>query len=95
MTEDIKNFFSFLCSLPKRMVVLLILAYQATLSPDHGWLKEKYPHGYCRFYPSCSEYSRISINKFGLAKGLFLSVARLLRCHPWAEPRVDSVPERF
>src|SRR3989344_7954859 len=69
----------------------LIIFYQKTLSPDHGWFKFKYPYGYCRHYPSCSEYARQAVERHGL-KGLWLSIKRLLRCHPWREPSIDLVP---
>lgn len=77
---------------PKKVTTALIGLYQKTLSPDHGWLKAKHPYGYCRFYPTCSEYARTAVGKHGVLKGAALSVKRLLRCHPWAEPKIDHVP---
>lgn len=68
----------------------LIRLYQKTLSPDHGWFKAAHPHGFCRFYPSCSEYAYQAIEKHGYLKGLWLAGKRLLRCHPWSVPRVDK-----
>lgn len=47
----------------------------------------------CRFYPSCSEYSRQAIEKHGLAAGLRLGVVRLCKCHPFHDGGVDEVPE--
>ena len=79
-------------SLPSRLLSGLVWLYQLVLSPDHSWLAARYPYGYCRHYPSCSEYSRQSLLKHGLIKGLFLSSRRVLKCHPWAEPSVDPVP---
>lgn len=70
----------------------LIWVYQRTLSPDYGLFKSLYPHGYCKFYPSCSEYSRQSFVKYGLFKGFILSSNRVVKCHPWASPKVDLVP---
>lgn len=78
--------------IPKRLAILLINVYQATISPDHGMLKAKFPHGFCRFYPSCSEYGKQSIERFGLIKGFLLTINRVIHCHPWAEPKVDPVP---
>jgi putative membrane protein insertion efficiency factor len=83
---------NFIVSLPAKITVKLISIYQFSLSPDHSWLKGRFPHGYCLFYPSCSEYSKQSIIKFGFLRGLLLSVKRLLRCHPWAQPQVDPIP---
>jgi len=47
----------------------------------------------CRFYPSCSEYMRESIERFGAGRGLWLGVKRLGRCHPFSAGGVDPVPE--
>ncbi|MBI5530766.1 MAG: membrane protein insertion efficiency factor YidD [Candidatus Doudnabacteria bacterium] len=81
-----------LTSLPKKTAVALIKVYQATLSPDHGLFKAKYPHGYCRHYPTCSEYSKQAITKFGLIKGGALGVKRVLTCNPFVDPKVDPIP---
>ncbi len=70
----------------------LIRLYQKTLSPDHGWFKAAHPHGFCRFYPSCSEYAYQAIEKHGYGKGIALAAKRLLKCHPWSAPKVDNVP---
>ena len=90
-----KNFnkiLNFLVNLPKTGALLFINLYQLTLSPDHGWFKAIYPHGFCRFYPTCSEYSKQSIQKYGLLKGAILTINRLVKCHPWAESKLDLVP---
>lgn len=46
----------------------------------------------CRFYPSCSEYAIAAVQKHGIIRGLFLTVKRLLRCHPWHPGGVDYIP---
>ena len=79
---------------PKFFIIWAIRWYQRLLSPDHSWLKKKYPYGYCRYYPSCSQYAKEAVERFGAGKGLWLASLRLLRCHPWAEPSVDLVPPR-
>lgn len=78
----------------RRIVVHLINLYQQTLSPDHGWRRAAHPHGFCRYYPSCSEYTKQAIERFGLSAGLWLGLKRLLRCHPWAAAGVDLVPTK-
>jgi len=88
-----KKFFKQLINLPKNIIVMLINVYQFLLSPDHSWLRARFPYGYCRHYPSCSQYSKEAVIKFGLIKGLYLSLKRLSKCHPWAEPSVDLVPK--
>jgi putative membrane protein insertion efficiency factor len=69
-------------------VVLLttIRAYRFLLSP---WLGQ-----HCRFYPTCSSYALTAIERFGVLRGGWLSVLRLLRCHPWHAGGVDPVPEK-
>lgn len=73
-----------------RLVVTLpILVYQKTLSFDHGPLKALYPHGYCPYYPSCSEYTRQAIVKRGIVIGIVKGAWRILRCHPFTKGGVD------
>lgn len=65
------------------MVILkTIRLYQRTLSPDRGWFRVYFPHGFCRFHPHCSEYGYLAIEKYGLLKGGFKALWRILRCHP-------------
>lgn len=50
-------------------------------------------HTYCRFTPTCSEYALIALNKYGLIKGLILTVKRILRCNPFNKKSgYDPVP---
>jgi putative membrane protein insertion efficiency factor len=64
--------------------MLLLTGYKRALSP---WLPPS-----CRFYPSCSEYSREAIERYGAARGLWLAVRRLLRCQPLSRGGLDPVP---
>ena len=48
----------------------------------------------CRFHPSCSTYARTALVRHGPVRGLFLTVRRLLRCHPWNPGGVDHVPPK-
>lgn len=75
--------------LPRRVVTFLINIYQKALSPDHSWLKARYPNGYCRYYPSCSEYSKQAFGKYGVLKGSYLAIWRVLRCNPWSKGGED------
>ncbi|MEK7113243.1 MAG: membrane protein insertion efficiency factor YidD [Patescibacteria group bacterium] len=45
----------------------------------------------CAFYPTCSEYTKQAIQKYGLFKGSFLGFRRILRCHPWQKNHIDPV----
>lgn len=79
-------------SLLGRVAALIIRLYQATLSPDHGFLlKARYPHGYCSFYPSCSEYSKQAFTRRGFIVGLIMSVIRVSKCYPGRKPTIDPV----
>jgi len=62
----------------------MIRLYQLFLSPLIG------PR--CRYWPSCSEYAAEAIAIHGPARGLWLALGRLLRCHPWGGSGVDPVP---
>jgi uncharacterized protein len=64
-------------------IVGLIRLYQRTLSFDHSPLKVFYPHGFCRFYPTCSEYSVQAVQKYGPIKGVLIASWRVLRCNPF------------
>lgn len=76
---------------PRRLVVRLIKIYQKTLSFDHGPLKAVYPHGFCRFNPSCSQYGVEAIEKYGIIKGGLMTSWRILRCNPWNKGGNDPV----
>jgi putative membrane protein insertion efficiency factor len=70
--------------LPRRVLVLLIRGYQRFLSP--------LTPPTCRFYPSCSAYAVIALERHGVVKGTRLAVWRILRCNPWNPGGVDDVP---
>ncbi|MEB2283372.1 MAG: membrane protein insertion efficiency factor YidD [Myxococcales bacterium] len=65
-------------------VVLSIRAYRLGLSP-------LFPPA-CRFHPSCSKYAEEAVLVHGAARGSWLAIRRLLRCHPWAAAGIDPVP---
>lgn len=69
----------------------LIRLYQKTLSLDHGPLKVYYPSGYCRFTPTCSQYTYDAIEKYGFFKGWWLGLNRIARCNPWNKGGHDPV----
>lgn len=73
--------------------LVVIRVYQLLVSFDHGLLKFFYPNGYCRYYPTCSEYGYQAIERFGVIKGTFLAMKRVLSCHPWAAGGIDEVPK--
>ena len=68
----------------RHLIRLLIRAYQLWVSP---WLG-----AHCRFYPSCSHYALQAIGEHGSLRGSWLSLRRLLRCHPFHPGGYDPVP---
>lgn len=66
----------------KSVVLFLIKVYQKVF----GFLPRS-----CRFYPSCSEYAKEAISYYGIFKGSFYSLRRLLRCHPFNPGGYDPV----
>ncbi len=70
----------------KRVLLRGISLYRRHLSP----LKR---HPTCRFSPTCSEYARIAIERYGSAKGSYLAIRRILRCNPFCKGGYDPVPE--
>lgn len=89
MKEKIINTLKLLLALPKNALIILIKIYQKSFSPDHGWFKSRFPAGYCRFYPSCSEYGHQVIKKRGAILGTLLASWRILRCNPWSKGGTD------
>lgn len=68
--------------------ILLIRLYQILLSPLLGANK-------CRYQPTCSHYAIGAIEEWGVIKGGYLAVKRILRCHPWSKhPMHDPVPKK-
>jgi putative membrane protein insertion efficiency factor len=65
-------------------LIVLIKIYQILISP-------LFPPS-CRFVPTCSQYSLEALKKYGILKGGWLSVKRILRCHPWGGSGYDPVP---
>lgn len=70
----------------ERILQVLIRAYQLTLSPIIGQ--------HCRFTPSCSRYASEAIAVHGPARGSWLAIRRIGRCHPFCEGGLDPVPPR-
>ena len=72
--------------MPKKVLILLIIVYQKTISPDHGFLKKigLVRKQVCSFYPTCSEYGIQAIQKYGAIKGGKMTIKRILRCNPFS-----------
>tara|TARA_B100001750_G_C15334602_1_gene509085 strand:- start:164 stop:421 length:258 start_codon:yes stop_codon:yes gene_type:complete len=69
------------------LLIFIIKAYQFFLSP---LLKAN-----CRYLPSCSEYSIIALREYGLVRGCYYSLKRILKCHPFGGDGYDPVPKKI
>ncbi|NTW38753.1 MAG: membrane protein insertion efficiency factor YidD [Cellulomonadaceae bacterium] len=75
---------AWVAALPRLVLVAVIRVYQTVISPMTG------PS--CRYYPSCSQYALIAVQRHGAVRGTWLAARRLARCHPWTPGGVDDVP---
>ena len=69
------------------LLIKLIKIYKFLISPLLG--------NSCRYFPTCSEYSIESLKSYGLFKGLYLSLKRILSCHPWGSGGFDPVKKKI
>jgi putative membrane protein insertion efficiency factor len=68
-----------------RILMGVIKAYRLLLSPSLG--------SSCRFEPTCSVYALQALERFGAAKGGYMALTRIGRCHPWCDGGLDPVPD--
>ncbi len=68
----------------KIIIIWLIKGYRSFISP-------LFPPS-CRFQPTCSQYAVEAVEKFGIWHGSWLTIKRILRCHPWHPGGYDPVP---
>ena len=64
-------------------VVSLINFYKYLISPLLG--------NNCRYLPTCSEYTKESVKKFGIISGVWLGLKRIIKCHPWGKGGYDPI----
>jgi len=68
----------------KKILIKMIELYQVT--PLHT-------HSMCRFTPTCSQYTKEAIDKYGSFKGTWMGIKRILKCHPFGKKGYDPVPD--
>lgn len=67
----------------KKIFVGLINIYQKKISPIFG--------RHCRYYPTCSEYTKQAIEKYGIFKGTFYGIKRIIKCNPFSKGGYDPL----
>jgi putative membrane protein insertion efficiency factor len=65
----------------KKLLIALVRFYQKAISP-------LFPAS-CRYYPTCSNYTIMAIEKYGAVKGTLKAIWRILRCNPWSKGGID------
>jgi len=70
----------------KKSIVFLIKIYKKFISP-----MGEYMGVHCKYYPTCSEYTRQAIEKYGALRGSFLGIKRILRCNPFSKGGYDPL----
>jgi putative membrane protein insertion efficiency factor len=71
--------------MPRKLATMMLRAYQLIVSPWFGRA--------CRFEPSCSAYALEAVETYGAFRGSWLTLRRLVRCHPWGGSGYDPVPK--
>ncbi len=77
---------SLIAAYPKKIVIVFLRIYRYLISPMF--------RQHCRFVPSCSAYAQIAVEQHGVLKGGWLTIKRILRCHPFSKGGVDPVPKK-
>lgn len=70
----------------KKFLIIIINWYQKNISM---WLESK--NIKCKYYPTCSEYTKQAIEKYGALKGIFLGVVRIIKCNPFSKGGYDPL----
>lgn len=81
MNKKILNILKSIKLIPKKIAIALINFYQLAISPRIG--------KHCKYYPTCSEYTKQAVDKYGIIKGSLLGIIRILKCNPFSKGGVD------
>ena len=73
----------------------MLVTFFQTLIKFYSWAISPLLGANCRYQPTCSEYSYQAFERFGVIKGLYLTLRRLSRCHPWGGSGYDPIPENI
>ena len=81
--NKIKIIFFSISRFSRNIEINIISFYQKHISPKLG--------NHCRFYPTCSEYTKQAVDKYGIIKGNILGIYRILRCNPFSHGGIDNL----
>lgn len=79
--KRIHKIITFIIKIPRKLEILLIIFYQKHISYSLGKR--------CIYYPTCSEYTKQAVDKYGIIKGNILGFIRILKCNPFAKGGID------
>ncbi len=81
--KKVCNLILFILKIPSKLEIFLINLYQKHISNSLG--------NRCIYYPTCSEYTKQAVDKYGIIKGNVLGIFRILRCNPFSKGGVDKL----
>lgn len=77
------NYFQKFLNIPKKVMITVINFYQKNIS--------RYTPKTCKYYPTCSEYTKQAVDKYGIIKGSILGIIRILKCNPFSKGGIDKL----
>jgi len=88
--NDILKIFVFIWRTPRNIAIGLVVFYQKLFSLDHSfWARGLGLGGRCKYHPTCSEYMKMALKKYGFIRGTFKGIWRILRCNPWSKGGIN------
>ncbi len=88
----LSNILETIIKIPRRVLMALIRWYQVNFSPNHSEKgKKRYPLGYCKYTPSCSEYGYQAVERHGVLLGGLKACWRVIRCNPCSKGGYDPL----
>ncbi len=79
--NKIISILKYILRIPRNIEIFLIKVYQKYISPGLG--------NHCKYYPTCSEYVKQAVDKYGIIKGNILGIIRIIKCNPFSHGGVD------
>ena len=70
----------------KRVILYILKLYKKFISPIFKTMGVE-----CKYYPTCSEYAKLAIEKYGCVRGIYLSIKRIIKCNPFSKGGYDPL----